>query len=131
MKRLKIMLWLCGIGFLISFIFMVLPWGLIENLYSIFGEEPIPYSPTSGYLFRVSCGMVGIIGVYFIILARDPLKYRPLLFFSAYGLIAGGLICFIAGLVIGISPLFYIGDGLFGVILGIILAVLTSKIQQE
>ena len=129
MKALKILLWICGIGFLISFIFMVLPWSMIENLYRFFGEEPIPNTPAANYLFRVAVAITGFIGIYFIILARNPSYYRTLVIFSAIGLIVGGVMCIIIGLFAGVSPLFFLGDSLFGIILGIALAVLIPKVE--
>jgi hypothetical protein len=131
LKALKVILWICGIGFMISFIFMLLPWSIIESLYRFFGEEPIPNIPTANYLFRISCALVGLIGIYFIILAQNPSHYRQLLIFSAVGLMACGVICVIVGLIVGISPSFLIGDGLFGIVLGIILASLIPKAEAQ
>lgn len=127
MKVLKVILWVCGISFLISFIALILPWGIIENLYRLFGEQPIPASPTANYSFRVACFIVGLIGIYFIILALDPATYRRLIGFSAIALIACGVASVIIGLNAGIAPQFYIGDGLFGIVLGALMAIFNRK----
>ena len=127
MKALKVILWICGISFLISFVALVLPWGVIENLYRFFGEEPIVASATANYSFRVACFIVGLIGIYFIILALDPATYRRLIGFSAIALIACGVASVIIGLNAGIAPQFYIGDGLFGIVLGGLLAIFNKS----
>jgi hypothetical protein len=131
MKFLKVVLWICGIGFMLSFIVMILPWSAIESLYGFFGEGALPGTPVSGYVIRVMCAIVGLIGIYFLMLARDPVRYRPLLFFTSLGLIACGLLCFFIGLIVGISPLFYIGDGLFGIISGLIIAGVTAQVPKS
>lgn len=130
MKGLKIALWICGIGCLTALPFMVLPWAMIENVYRWFGYEPIPDVPAAMYLFRIACGIFGLIGLYFIILAQNPLRYGPMLILSAYGLISFGLLCLVVGLILRMSPMFYIGDALFALVLGIVIVILSSKAQR-
>ena len=91
----------------------------------------MPNVPIVIYIFRVVCGVIGLIGVYFIILARNPLNYGPMLDLGAYGLILFGLLALILGLKIGMPPIAYIGDALSGLILGIIIAIFSSKAKRE
>ena len=49
---------------------------------------------------------------------------------GAYGLIVFGLLSLIVGSVLGLPLKMYIGDALFGLILGIIIAILSSKAKQ-
>jgi hypothetical protein len=130
MKSLKVALWIAAIGCLAYVQFLVLPWFLIESIALWFGVDPIPNVPVAMYFFRVACGMFGLIGIYFIILARNPLSYGPMLGLGAYGLIVYGLLVFIVGFKIGIPPIVYIGDALFGVILGTIITILSSKAKR-
>ncbi|MDI6752725.1 MAG: hypothetical protein QME07_07785 [bacterium] len=129
MKVLKIALWICGIGCLTVIPFMVLPWAMVENAYRWFGYEPIPAIPTAMYLFRIACGIFGLIGVYFIILAQNPLRYGLMLSLGAYGLISFGLLCLVVGIILKMSPMFYIGEASFPLVLGIIILALSSKAQ--
>lgn len=131
MNNLKIILWICGIGCLTAFPFIVLPWALIENLYRWFGQEPVPGVPPAMYLFRITCGVVGLVGIYFIILARNPSTYLLLIKFSAFGLMAYGLLCVIVGLIVGMFPVIFLGDGLFGIILGVVIVILSAKAQKN
>lgn len=130
MKGLKIALWVTAIGCLTAVPFIVLPWTAVESFILWFGIDPIPDAPVVMYLFRVICGIAGLIGVYFILLARSPLAYGPMLDLGAYGLIVFGLLSLIVGLSIGISPKVYIGDASSGLILGIIIAVLSAKAKK-
>jgi len=130
MKGLKTALWVAAIGCLTAVPFIVVPWTVVESFIRWFGLEPIPDAPMVMYLFRVVCGIAGLIGVYFILLARSPLTYGPMLDLGAYGLIVFGLLSLIVGSVLGLPLKMYIGDALFGLILGIIIAILSSKAKQ-
>ena len=130
MKSLKIALWLTAIGCLTAVPFIVLPWAVVENFMVWFGVEPIPNTPLIMYIFRIACGLIGLIGIYFILLARNPLSYGPMLDLGAYGLIFFGLLSLIIGLSIDISPRVYIGDAVSGLILGVIISILSSRAKR-
>jgi hypothetical protein len=72
--------------------FIVLPWHVLDKIVLWFGFEPIPNDRLVMYILRVTCGVYGLIGVYFIILARNPLVYGPMLGLGAYGLAIFGLL---------------------------------------
>ena len=131
MKSLKIALWVAAIGCLTAVPFILFPWCVVENFIQWFGVEPVSESPVVIYLFRVVCGISGLIGIYYIMLARNPLGCGPMLNLGAYGLIAFGLISLITGLSMGISPKIYIGDALSGLILGIIITVLSFRAKKD
>jgi len=82
------------------------------------------------YLFRVSCGVYGLIGIFFIMLAKDPLNYGPMLYVGAYGLIIFGLLSLIVGGNLEITPKVYTGDFLTGSIFGVAIIVLSSKAKK-
>lgn len=127
MKSLKLVLWICGIGFLTALPFMALPWGAVESVYRWLGEEPIPPVHTAVYVYRIACGMVGLIGIYLIILARNPLRYGPLLVLTGCGAIALGLLCLVVGLTSSMSPLIWFGDAVCGFVAGVLVLVLSWK----
>jgi len=130
MKGLKIALWIAAIGCLTAVPFVILPWAVVENLVLWFGVEPIPNVPIAMYLFRVVCGIFGLIGIYFIILARNPLGYGPMLDLGAYGLIIFGLLSLLVGSNTGLPAIVYIGDALSGLILGTIITLFSYKARQ-
>ncbi|MBI5207756.1 MAG: hypothetical protein HY934_08190 [Candidatus Firestonebacteria bacterium] len=131
MKNLKIALWIAGISCLIAIPFLFLPWSFIENVYKWFGQNPIPNIPTAVSLFRISCGIFGLIGVFFIILALNPLNYGPMLSLGAYGLILFGLLCLINGIILKISPVFYTLKPLFSLILGSIIIIFYKRVMSS
>lgn len=130
MKSLKVALWVAAIGCLTAVPFIVLPWHVLNKIVLWFGFEPIPNDQLVMYILRVSCGIYGLIGVYFIILARNPLGCGPMLDLGAYGLAIFGLLSLVIGLSLEISPRVFAGDALSGLILGIVIIVLSSKAKR-
>lgn len=130
MRMLKISLWITAIGCLIAVPFIFVPWSVIADMGSCFGVEPLPDAPFVVYLFRVICGIFGLIGVFFVLLALDPLKYGPMLNLGAYGLILFGLLAMITGTSIGLTPVVYLGDGVSGLILGSAILLFAAKARQ-
>jgi len=86
--------------------------------------------PIAVYFFKVTFGVFGLIGVFFVILARNPLESRPMLSLGAFGLILFGLLALVAGLYLGLPPIVFLGDGLSGLVLGIAILFLSSKLKQ-
>ena len=130
MKSLKVALWITAIGCLTAVPFIFLPWAAVESIGSWFGIESLPDMPIAVYFFKVVFGVFGLIGVFFIILARNPLKYGSMLNLGAFGLILFGLLALILGLAIGLPPIVYIGDGLSGLVLGTAILVFFSRSKQ-
>ena len=130
MKGLKITLWIAALGCLSAVPFVVMPWSVVENLVLWFGIEPLPNTPIVVYLFRVACGIFGLIGIYFILLARNPLAYGRMLELGTYGLILFGLLSLLVGSSIGLPVIVYLGDSLSGLILGTASTVLAYKLRQ-
>lgn len=131
MNILKITLWICGLGCLSAIPFIFLPWHIIGDILIWFGVEPIPDIVNLQYFSRIAYGVFGMIGIYFIILARNPLAYGPMLYLGAYGLIAFGILSFILGIVLNIPRIIFLGDAIFGILIGIIIIILSSKAKKE
>lgn len=137
MKALKVLLWLCGIGCFLSLPLMVMPWSVIESicralgLESIiaqwFGAESIPNNPLVVYAVRTACAVGALSGVFFIIMARDPVRYRSLVILTAWGLVFIGLVCLVVGLTVKMKPPLYIIDVAFCLVLGIVIDILSHK----
>lgn len=127
---LKVVLWITGIGCLMAVPFIFLPWSVIKAMASFFGHDPMPDVPIMVYYIKVMCGAGGFMGIFFIILARNPLAYGPMLYLGAYGLIVLGLLELILGIIIDVYPKVYIFDVSFALILGIIILVFSLKLAR-
>lgn len=97
MKGLKIILWICAISCLLGFVFAALPWRATAALFHLFGVPPPTAEPIIVYLYRLCLAMFGMIGIFFTILARNPLKYGAMLLLAAYGLLCYGVFCLVGG----------------------------------
>ena len=131
MKGLKITLWLAALGCLGALPFVIMPWSVVENLISWFGVDPLPNTPIVMYLFKIACGIFGLIGIYYILLARAPLAYGHMLELGTYGLILFGLLSLFIGSSIGLPLVVYIGDTLSGLILGTLSSVFSYKLRHS
>ena len=130
MKSLKVILWITAVGCLVAVPFTILPWSVIQDFIKWFGIVPIPDNLLAMYIIRVSCGVYGLIGIFFIILANNPLNYVPMVRLGAYGLIIFSLLAFGIGINLKLSPIVYMGDFLGSLILGIAIIILLPKTQS-
>ncbi|GAI56900.1 unnamed protein product, partial [marine sediment metagenome] len=85
MRALKICLWIAGVGCLLSVFGMFLPMSVFESIAKFFGIESLPDSPLLVYAARLMSTTYAAVGVFFIILALDPMKYGVMVPFSGLG----------------------------------------------
>jgi hypothetical protein len=121
MNGLKLTLWVCAIGFLLNFIFAALPWQAITDWANAFGVQIPTAEPFTAYFFRLSLATYGMIGVFFVILARNPLKYGGMLLLAAYGLLLLGVLILIGSIRYALPFITYIVDVIFCFITGLLI----------
>ena len=121
MRALKICLWIAGIGCLLSVFGMLLPLSVLESFAKAFGAQAFPDSPLVIYATRVMSAMAVAVGVFFVILALDPMKYGVMVPFSGLAAVFLGLVCGITGLAVGMPPLWFLGDSLSCVVMGVLI----------
>jgi hypothetical protein len=131
MKGLKIVLWICAICCLLGFIITALPWQVITALYHWKGIQPPTAEPTNVLIFRL-CGVIsGMIGIFFVILARNPLNYGAMLLLASYGLLGFGLFCLLGGIRYGLPVLVYSKKFILFVVLGILILIFRKKAMRS
>ena len=127
MRALKTCLWITGVFFLLSIIGLFMPFSVWQSLAKFFGVEPFPDSPLLVYLIRaMSATYVGV-GVFYIILASNPDKYRKLVLFSGIALVLLGLVCVISGQMLDLPAKWFLSDSLSCIILGFLIIVFWQK----
>ena len=131
MRALKICLWIAGILCLLSVVGMFLPVSSLDSISKAFGAESFPDSPLVLYLVRVMLATYAGVGVFFIILALDPMKYGILVPFSGIAAVVFGLICAITGLVVGMPVMWFLGDFLSCAVLGVLIIVFWQKAKKR
>jgi len=95
-----------------------------------FGIESLPDSPLFFYMARVTSAMAVWIGVFFIILALSPMKYGVMVPFTGLASVFLGAVCAITGLVVGMPALWFLGDSLSCVVLGVLIFVFWRKARR-
>jgi len=123
MRALKICLWITGIGWLLSVFGMFLPISTLGSIAKAFGGEAIPDLPQCTYAIRVvSATCVGV-GIFFVILALKPMDYGVMVPFSGLSTAILGVICLITGIAVGMPVLWFLGDALSCIVLGLLIFV--------
>ena len=127
MRDLKITLWICAVLCLLGFIFAAFPWSAITTLCQWAGVQPPAAEPITVYMIRLCLAMAGMIGVFFLMFARNPLKYGGMSLLAAYGLVCYGLFCLVGGIRYALPVWAYVGDVIFGFVLGILILIFRRK----
>jgi len=128
MKGLKIILWICAISCLMGFILSVSPWRAITTFNQWTGIQPPTADPTTVFLLRLFMMTVGMMGLFYLILACNPLKNDAMLLFAAYGfLIFSGIFYFVDGIRYGIPSWYCSLKAISAVVLGVLILIFRRK----
>jgi hypothetical protein len=130
MRGLKICLWISGILCLPCVFGMFLPISTLESFTSLFGIESLSGPPVATYAIRVTSAMCVGIGVFFIILALNPMKYGVIVPFSGIASVLLGVVCGITGPAVGMPVKWFLGDSLSCLVLGILILVFWQRAKR-
>ena len=130
MRALKICLWIAGVGCLLSVFGMFLPMPVFESIAKFFGIELLPDSPLLVYAVRLMSATYAAVGVFFIILALQPMKYGVMVPFSGLGAVFVGVVCAITGLLTAMPLWWFLGDSLSCLVLGVLILVFWQQAKQ-
>ena len=131
MKGLKVVLWICGVGLLLSFPFLLVPWRVMADWCGRMGVEIAISAPVAAYTTRGILACCGLIGVFFVILAKDPLRYGPMLPLAGCGLILVGLVCLAGGIRYKLPVIMFAGDVIFSIVAGLLILVFRARAIGE
>ena len=130
MKELKIVLWVCAVSCLLGFVFGALPWKAITAWFGFFGIQPPATDPITSYMLRLCMATFGLIGIFFVILARNPMKYGEMLPLAGFGILFMGIFSLLGGIRYGFPVWTYIIDFIFCIVAGVLVFVLRKKAMQ-
>ena len=131
MRALKICLWIAGVLCLLSVFGMFLPISVWQSIAKVFGVQLVlPDSPLVEYAVRLISATYVAVGVYLVILALNPMKYGIMVPFTGLAAVFLGVVCGITGLVVGMPVLWFLGDSIPCVILGILILVFWQQAKQ-
>ena len=130
MRALKICLWLAGFACLLSLFGMFLPMSAFESIAKFFGLESLPDSPLLMYAARLMLATYAAVGIFFIILALNPLKYGVIVPFSGLAAMFVGVVCAIAGPLTAMPFWWFMGDSLSYLVPGVLILVFWKQAKQ-
>jgi hypothetical protein len=131
MRGLKICLWIAGVLCLLLVIGMFLPCPALCAIARAFGIEPTPDSPLLEYMVRLLFATYVGVGVYFVILALDPMKYGVLVPFTGVAALLMGLACVVVGVIAEMPPMWFLSDSLSCLVLGVLILVFWRKAKAS
>ena len=130
MKGLKVVLWILAIVCLLCFLGVISPWTITSKISSFWGYDIAEFQGPLKYAVRAGFGACGLIGIFFLMLAFNPLKYGGMLSLAGFGLLLLGLICLVLGIYYTFSYLVWLIDILFFFIFGILIIYFKGKAAQ-
>jgi len=110
MKGLKVVLVVIGVLCLLSAAGLAVPWSSLVSWAEFIGLQAPPDHPVIVYCARMGSLGSALIGIFFLVLASDPVRYRAMLVLAVCGCFAVAAVALVAGRVTGMQPLWYLGD---------------------
>ncbi len=132
MRALKVSLWISGLLCLLGVVGLVLPLSVFKNLAAAFGidQTQFPSSPLTEYIIRLMLATSVMIGIFFIMLAKDPMKYGIFVPFAGLGTLFLGIACILTGFFVKMPTIWYLGDSLPCIILGTLILTFWNKAKH-
>jgi len=120
-RKLRIVLYVAAAGCGLSVFGIVLPWNWLSGWTAAWGLGGIPPGPLAVYAIRTVSATFVFIGLFFLLIARDPVTYAPFLNLATAALLVIGLVCLIVGPSAGMRPPWYLVDFVFCWVTGFLL----------
>lgn len=108
--RLSQYLLILGILFCLCFFAVITPLSFWERILRFFLGSGYNTRQFLEYSFRSLMFAYVIIGVFFLVMAREPQRYKPLILVTLVALFANAAVCFFVGLSIRMAALVYLFD---------------------
>ena len=121
MKPLRVVLIVTGILCATSVFGLLAPWPAVANFIEFFGYQPPPADPLVIYFVRLSATLLTLVGIFFLVLSTDPLRYRPMLTLAAAGLLLCAAVCLLTGLLTQMRPPWYLTDAIFSLLAALLI----------
>ncbi|MBI4834999.1 MAG: hypothetical protein HY811_09320 [Planctomycetes bacterium] len=110
---------------------IVTPWNTVAKMLAWFGFHNIVVGGLTVYVYRIMCAGIGLFGIFLIMLALNLTRYKPMVKLAGLGFIFVGLIAIATGFWVKMAPPWYIADGGFSVLFGLLITVLGGQLKPE
>ncbi|MCP4634480.1 MAG: hypothetical protein GY855_16250 [candidate division Zixibacteria bacterium] len=129
MTGLRVVLSIMSIACLCAFVAVIIPWEYLSKIIAIRGWDISAFRGIEKYFVRLGFAGFGFIGIFFLILAKDPYKYPAMVSLGGYGLLTFGFFCLGWGFYYGFEIWIWFGDAAFCWIFGSV--ILFMKDPEE
>jgi len=130
MCGLRICLWVAGLACICSAVGIFLPISNLESIAGVFGDLSFPDSPVFQYTVRLISATYVAVGVFFVYLAMNPVKYGVLVPFSGMAALFVGIVAALTGAAVKIPTLWFLGDSLGCIIIGALILIFWRQAKQ-
>lgn len=114
MTGLRVILVVIGLVCLLSAsLGAFVPWPSLSRGMACLGFDDLSLTPLGLYALRLASLGCGLFGVFFLILASDPIRYRPMLALATVGLFLLGFAALAIGWLLRVQPPWYLADAGF------------------
>lgn len=103
---------------------MIMPLTFWEEILRFFLGKGYELKPFYDYAFRCTIFGYVILGIFFLIMATDPQRYKPLILMAQLSFFVNAAVCFFIGISSGMSALLYLFDTVLFLIFGFVLLYL-------
>ncbi len=131
MKGLKAILWTVAVFFLLHFLAAIIPWKFISSFFAVYGLDVSGFQGLMKYGLRTVLSVFGLIGIFFLILARNPLQHIHFISLAGFGSLYLGLFCLVVGAYYGFTWWYWLGDVLMFWIFGMLLIFFKTKVVEK
>jgi hypothetical protein len=115
---LRVFLLTAAFGWAISAFGIFMPWPWVITQLQGLGAGNIPSDPMLDYWLRMTAGAFTAIGLFFLLLAINPKRFREFIPLAGIFLFAEGIILLIHGLRLHLGPLPFYVDTVFCLAIG-------------
>ena len=132
--RLRLLTFLLRLGGVVTFsafFAMLLPIEWMASTHRWLGMGEFPRSAVVDYLARSIAALYGFHGILLLIIARDPVRYRTIVWYVAFMNFAFGVMVLLIDLHAGMPILWTIGEGPPIIVLGMAIAFLNRENEDR
>ncbi|MET1255517.1 hypothetical protein ABVT43_10295 [Aliikangiella sp. GXAS 311] len=129
---LRLLLLGAGLGWGLTVIGAVLPWEFaVEHLQKFGGSGPIPDDKMLNYWLRMASGAFGIIGLLFLLAAKNPQKYANIIPILGFASVFEGIILLFYGIMFDLRFFPFVVDLSIAFVPGIGILMFKNSIHQS
>ena len=122
-----------GIGgvSLLALPFVVAPYSWMNAIHMGLGMGELPSEPVVGYLTRSTSAFYALLGGLFLLLSRNPRRFRPVLMYLGVAVILFGVVLFCVDWIEGLPMVWRVIEGPFCVALGTAIFLLSRRLEDD